>query len=453
MSVEQLVLSELVREGSPRKMFQAGITPEYFEMYDDEIKWVCDRYERRKEITPRLFKRKFPDVELLPTSERIQDLLEELRQERAFISIGSALDDIGASIDHENAIEKAMELQEILREVVRQHAPASDVMLKRDWKSHYDEMKRLQAIREAGESPGIPTGFKHLDHHWGGLQGGNLHVPLGRPGDGKSYFLAKLAVSAMLDGRRVGFFSPEMNEFQHRCRVSTLLSADKRVQEALNLKQSFRNRALMDGINYNIKTYRRFLEFVEEHVKGEIVLFTQKWRRQKMSPAYIEGRVDELGLELVIVDPLYKLKAPAKRQLRHEELGEIVDQVQAIGEAFNIPIVLTNQAGRALVGAGKVPDKDSSHGSDAPIQEATYVVGVRYYEDEGLLSIRGSKSRFGKNFKFDVSFNPNTGWMEEMTDPEGSYYNGYDDATANRLRKELEGDEEEAIHGEARTTA
>jgi replicative DNA helicase len=450
VSVESLVISEMLREGSPKKVLQAGISVEHFEMYDEEMKWIIEQYEGRKVINIRRFKAKFPEFEVLPTRERIQDLVEDLRQERAFVSISSALDVVGESIEIDNALEKALQLKEILGDVIREHSPVSDVMVKSDWEAHYEEMKRLEAIREAGDTAGIPTGFKHLDHHWGGLQGGNLYVPLGRPGDGKSYFLAKLATSAMLDGRRVGLFSPEMNEFQHRCRISTLLSADPWVKKQFGNDRSFRNRALMDGWGFNRKQYRRFLQFIEQEVKGEIVLFTQKWRRQKMSAAYIEGRVEELGIDLAIIDPLYKLRAPSKRSLRHEELGEIVDQVQSVGEAFNIPIVLTNQAGRALVGKGSVPDKDSSHGSDAPIQEADYVVGVRYYEDEGLMTIKGSKSRFGKTFKFDVRFNPNTGFMEETTDPEGSYYNGYDDEKAEQLLRELERDEEEANNRKAR---
>jgi len=443
MSVESLVVSEVVHEGSPRKMLQAGITLEYFIMCDEEVKWIIDQYERRKAITPRRFKQKFPDFELVRSQERMPDLLEELKQERAFSSISAALDSIGMTLDVENAVEKALELQEVLKEVIREHTPASEVIVN-DWRAHYEEMKRLQSIREGGGEIGIPTGFKHLDHHWGGLQGGNLYVPLGRPGDGKSYFLAKLAVSAMLDGRRVGFFSPEMNEFQHRCRISTLLSADKRVQEALGLQRSFRNRALMDGRGYHIKRYRRFLEFVEEEVKGQIVLFTNKWRRRKMSPMFIEGKVEEYGLEMLIIDPVYKLRPPSRRQLRHEEIGEIVDQVQGISEAFNIPVVLTNQAGRAWVGSGKVPDKDSSHGSDAPVQEADYVIGVKYYEEDGLLTVKGSKSRYGKVFKFDVKFNPNTGHMQETTDPEGDYYNGHsdDDSWHQMVNRALDANDE-----------
>jgi len=442
VSVEALVIAELVHAGSPRKMFLEGITKEYFEMHEEEVEWIIDQYERRKAITPRRFKQQFPDFDLVRSQERMPDLLEELKQERAFISVNAAFD-IGSSVTVENSLEKLVEFMEIGKQILHEHTPVSDVDLKSDWQGHYEEMKRLQAIREAGEEIGIPTGFKHLDHHWGGLQGGNLYVPLGRPGDGKSYFLAKLAVSAMLDGRRVGFFSPEMNEFQHRCRISTLLSADKWVQESLGLQHSFRNRSLMDGRGFHIKRYRRFLEWVEEEVKGSIVLFTNKWRRRRMSPSFIEAKVEEHGLEMLIVDPIYKLRPPNRRQLRHEELGEITDYIQGIGESFNIPVILTNQAGRALVGAGKVPGKDSSHGSDAPIQEADYVVGVKYYDDEGLLTIKGTKSRFGKQFTFDVKFNPNTGYLEETTDPEGDYYNGYDEGKAEALLRQMEAENEQ----------
>jgi len=443
VSVESLVISELVHAGSPRKMLQEGITVNYFEMYDEEIRWIIDTYERRKAITPRTFKRKFPDFELVRSRERMPDLLEELKNERAFVSISAALDTIGSDLDVENAVEKAAELNEILREIVNEHKPVSYTLVKSDWRAHYEEMKRLQSIRDNGEEIGIPTGFKHLDHHWGGLQGGNLYVSLGRPSDGKSFFTAKLAVSAMLDGRRVGFFSPEMNEFQHRCRISTLLSADKRVQEALGLQRSFRNRALMDGHGYHIKRYRRFLEFVEEEVKGEIILFTNKWRRSRMSPAYVESKVDERGLEMLIIDPFYKLRAMNRRQLKHEELADIVDHLQGISESFNIPVVMTNQAGRALVAKGKIADRDSSHGSDAPAQEGDYVVGVRFDEEIGIFTVKGSKSRFGKKFSFDVKFNPNTGYMAELTDPEGDYYNGYDEEKAEQLLREMEQDEQE----------
>jgi hypothetical protein len=68
---------------------------------------------------------------------------------------------------------------------------------------------------------------------------------------------------------------------------------------------------------------------------------------------------------------------------------------------------------------------------------------VKYYEDEGLLTIKGTKSRYGKIFKFDVKFNPNTGAMMELTDPEGDYYNGYDEAKAESLLREMEEEDEQ----------
>lgn len=416
MSVEALVLTELVRDGSPKKMLKAGIMPEDFELYDEEIEWVMQQHDRRKPITIRRFKKQFPDFEIVQTTEKIGDLLEELKAERAFVAISSAIDEISTNLDHENAIEKAFELKEILQGVIHTHGQITDVMLKGDWEHHFKEMKRVHLMREAGMTPGIPTGLANLDYHLGGWRGGRLHLVLGRPGDAKSYFIAKACVEAMLDGRRVGLFSPEMDEMEHQCRISTLVSANKLVQEACGLTKSFRNRALMDGDGFDLKAYRRFLKWMNKEIEGEIVLFNKKHRREKMSVGYIESRMQELGLDMIVVDPLYKLRPPKKRQLKHEDLGDITDQLQDVGHAYGVPVIVTNQAHRQGGSRDKAPDKDTSFGSDAPVQEATFVMGVKFFEDEQVMQIRCTKSRFGPAFHFDVKMNPNTGYMKDLTE-------------------------------------
>jgi hypothetical protein len=156
-----------------------------------------------------------------------------------------------------------------------------------------------------------------------------------------------------------------------------------------------------------------------------------------MSVAYIEGRVDDLGLDMVIVDPIYKLKV-AKRQLRHEELGDITDQLQDLCQMRDIPVIVSNQAHRQASLKGQAPDKDTSFGSDTPVQEASYVIGVRYFEDEGVMQLRCTKSRFGSGFKLDVRFNPNTGYLSDDTPVEGNYYNGKDEEFRAKVKEALE---------------
>jgi hypothetical protein len=443
MSVESLLISELVAEGSVKKAFQSGITQEDFDLCDEEFQWLELQAEKRLPITIRRFRKKFPDFEFIQSGERVQDLIEELKQERAYVMVRSAIDEVETDLEHENAVEKATTLREVLGDVIKVHAPASDALIKSEWRRHLDDQKRISILRENGETVGIPTRLKNLDHHWGGLQPGNLYLILGRPGDAKSFFQAKLAVSAVLDGRRVGFFSPEMQERAHRCRFSTLLSANEEIQKACGIRNAFRNRALMDGHGYNLKAYKRFLEYVET-LPGEIILFTQKYRRNKMTASYIESRIEDLGLEIIFIDPIYKLRSPKRRQLKHEEIADLVDSVQDLAHGFNIPAVISNQAHRQGIGSkGEAPSKDSSFGSDAPVQEADTVIGVRHFSDERLMKLRCSKNRYGDPFNFDMAFYPNVGKMDDITEIKGDYWNGHDPDKAEALRQAINEAEKE----------
>ena len=436
MSAEQYLVAEIVREGSPRKIFQAGLSVDDFELFDQEVEWLVSQYEARRVISVEDFKRKFPDFEMIQSSHRLSHLIESFKRERAFVSVSSALDEISSTLDFDNALEKAEQLKEILREVIKSRGSVSDVSL-RDWKQHYIYMRHLMMMRENGEAPGIPTGLPTLDFHLGGLQKGRMYLVLGRPGDGKSYFLAKLATEAMLDGRQVGFFSPEMSEHEHRARIYTLLSANPEIQEAVGLVQSFRNRALMDGTGYNIKTYQRFLEYVHSTIEGNIELYTSRFRRRPQVGT-IEGWVEQREIDLLIIDPIYELK-PIRRSTKFEELGEIVDSLEEMALYFDIPVVITNQANRALVGQkGDVPTKDTSYGSDVPVQRAGTVVGVKYDEEDEILRIRCSKSRFGKAFRLQVRLNPNTGEMMELL-PE--LQGGISPEEAKRLLSKMESED------------
>lgn len=439
MSVEGFVISSLVEEGSPKLAFQAGVTKDDFEIYDEEFDWVVSQAEKRRPITPRLFKKQFPRFDYLKSGERLVDLLEELKQERAYIEISSAIEETVTDLTSENAIEQAMRLRDILGGALKIHAPNSEAHVKSDWRGHARHMKELQTLAENGEVIGIPTGIPHFDHHFGGLQAETTYLFLGRPGDAKSMTLGKIAIEGAWAGFRWGLFSPEMTEHHHRCRMGTLWSAKNEIQKALNLKGAFRNRALKDGRGYNYKTYTRYLQWLEENVKGEVILFNRKYQRQKMSVSYIEARIEDYALDGIIVDPIYKLKSPRKRGNRWEELGEITDALTDISHAFNIPVVMSNQANRAYLGGrGQAPDKDSSFGSDAPVQEADCVLGVKHFSEERTLQFRCTKNRHGDPFKFNMHFVPNIGIMQDVTPIKGDYTNGYDQQAAAQLMEAME---------------
>jgi hypothetical protein len=97
--------------------------------------------------------------------------------------------------------------------------------------------------------------------------------------------------------------------------------------------------------------------------------------------------------------------------------------------------VVTNQAHRQNNKRDDAPHKDSSFGSDVPVQEADHVIGVLHMSEEHRMIVRCTKSRFGADFRFEIRFFPNTGLMQEIGSPEGSYYNGSDNLEEDELEE------------------
>jgi hypothetical protein len=444
MSVEAFVIAACVEEGSPKKALQAGITSEDFQLHIEEFDWLMQQIERKRAVNWRRFQAAFPEFERVIPNERLQDLCDELKREAGYSALVTALDQIADELSPENVIEKAEFLHEVTSNVVRAHSPVNDVIMS-DHKTYLKRVKDLALLRENGIPPGIPTGIRTLDAHWGGLQNGRAILVLGRPGDAKSMLQSKLCVSAFMDGRRSGLFSPEMNEDEHRARIATLLSALPEVQEELGLTKAFRNRALMDGTGFNYKTYKRFWEWYESQ-PGEIVLFNRQNRRQKMSPAYIDSKVGDYGLELVIADPIYKMRSGIKGLKGWEELQAITDMLVDMGEIHNIPIVMSNQAQRNQGNKGDAPHKDNSFNGDAPVQEADHVIGCKHITDENKLILRCTKNRFGQDFRVDCKFVPNIGILEDVSYREFDYYNGHEDGSDDEMKKHIEELEGEMHH-------
>jgi replicative DNA helicase len=446
LSYESFVIAGLVEEGTLKKAFEENLTADDFELYDEEFSWMVERAESKQPITPLFFKQQFPEFDFVKADESLPDLISEFKKERAYVAISSAIDEmIGGEnpLEPYNALDKASQLTEILEQIQRSAGVHSMVWVKAGWEDHYARMKSLATLRDNGDIPGIPTGQTHLDHHWGGLQGQTAHLYLGRPGDAKSFSVAQLAVEAAWHGYRAVVFSPEMSEHQHYARFHTLLSAKKEVQEVLGFKEAFRNRALREGRGFNLKNYKRFLQWMASDLPGEIALFTQKYRREKMTTPYIKHRIKDVAADLVIIDPVYKLSPPRRRGTRWEELSEITDSLVDIAHEFNIPVVLSNQANRALVGAkDDAPNMNSSFGSDTPVQEADVVIGVRHFSDDRILKFKCSKNRYGDRFSFTAKFIPNIGVLEDITSLVDEYALGYDPEKAALLSEQLDAQED-----------
>ena len=435
MSVEALTITVLVKDGAAalRKLYSGGISRADFPIYEDEFTWIENRLGRRKTLNRRVFTERFPDFEWRMPKEPIEDLAQELKEERAFEEVNAILATLAEQVSKDNAVDMAMQMRDRLTMVTRKHMPLSDIDLD-DWEPVVEEMRQGMILAKQGMSTGVLTGDPWLDHHLGGFLPGQFIEILGRTGEGKSYKMVAFGWHAKKQAKNVGIFSPEQNAHETRCRYHTLASADPMVKLDLGIKHSFRNRALMHRQGFNLKAYQRFCEYLRE-MPGQMHLLAGTGTKDQMGVGYIEDRIVELDLDLVLVDPIYLLKPVRYHREGNnwQETAWIAESLHVLSERYHVPIVFSNQAheGDSLRAQADAPHKAGGFGSKTLNHLSDYVLGIKHVSQERRLIVRCSKSRFGQGFRYEVYFDANTGVTKYENAPDWSYYDeGLDEAEA-----------------------
>jgi len=428
MSSEALAIALLVEDGasSLRAFYAHGVSARDFLIYDEEFEWIEKRLAQKKTLNRRVFRQKFPDFEWVGVpKESAADLAAELKEERAFEEINELVASLTERLEPDNALELAIEARELLGNVTRKFVPSSDSVLE-DWEEDVEEMRRFMKAAKAGAPVGLQTGFAHLDHHWGGLLPGQFIEVLGRTGEGKSLKMYAMAFNCKMQDAKVGIFTPELSRHEVKARVHTLASARPDIKKALGLKHSFRNRALLFRTGFNLKSYMKFCEHFET-LPGRMHMLSGQGMHEKMSVGYIEDRIVEYELDVVFVDPIYLLKPVRVSDNPYQEVAYVAEALHTLSEAYNIPIVFTNQA--HLTGAtGDAPAKEGGWGTKQMSFLADHILGVKHLSDEHKMICRCTKSRFGQShFRYEIALHANTGAIQELTPLKGNYFNGRDD--------------------------
>ena len=202
---------------------------------------------------------------------------------------------------------------------------ASDVMIQ--------TVKRIEAAHEKGSTiTGIPTGFRDLDSRLGGIHRGELVVPAGRPGMGKTAFAVDIAKGAASHGYGVCFVSLEMENPRVGQR---LLSAATKIE----------NRNLRRGL----LTDRDFPRIAAESGKiGKLPLWLldsdRQWDRIKSKIRSLKLRAPNLSL--AVIDYVGLISAPVRNGERYLEVGRISAEAKRLAIDLHIGVVLLSQLNR-----------------------------------------------------------------------------------------------------------
>ena len=219
----------------------------------------------------------------------------------------------------------------------------------------------------------VSTGLKELDERLcGGWQRGELHVVGGRSSMGKSAFI----VSSMLKSARQGYeclcFSLEMTHkaLAARCLSDMTYTKDNYISYASILKKE-------------VEVYQiDRLETASEHFQ-ELPLLIDDQRGVSVTNIHTRVRkhinnLDRSGhkLDLLVVDHLGLVKSNSLKP-RHQELGDISDELATIAKDFNIAVVVLCQLNRSLESRdNKRPELHDLRNSGEIEENAACVLGL-----------------------------------------------------------------------------
>lgn len=298
-------------------------------------------------------------------------IVAEKAQQRRLIEVGTRIAELGygaaaGSRDPQAAAEQA---QQWLHEATTS-STGDDLDVIGDWLD--DVVQHLDDVA-AGRIPrGISTGLGALDQLLGGWKPGQLVIPAGRPGMGKTVLAVGFARTAARRGHRVAVFATEMS--RRELTVRLLSDVAEIPMDSLATGQITRH------------DMARIREAQQEIGQWPLHIYDQF-----MTPASIQATVRRLiqrygHVDLVVVDYLQRLTPDAREERRDLEVGEFARSLKTMAQQLGTTVIAPSQLNRGLEHrVDRRPQLADLRESGALEQEADVVILIHredYYDRE-----------------------------------------------------------------------
>jgi len=244
-----------------------------------------------------------------------------------------------------------------------------------------DYIENFESIMEDVKRDSCPTGWDVVDELMdGGLGPGELGVVMAPSGIGKSWFLSKIACSALQKGVDVLHYTLELSENYVGQRYTTILSGI----------QTTEHKQRKDEIIRKIKS-----------IPGRVRIkyYPPQFASAKTLAAHIEKmRATGFNPKLIIIDYADLLKSGnSNRDGLYAELGGIYEELRGLSGEAQIPVWTATQTNRAAIDH-EVIQADSVGDSYKKVQTADFIMSVSRKTKDKLSNtgrIHIVKNRFG----------------------------------------------------------
>lgn len=286
-------------------------------------------------------------------------IVAEKYQYRKIISLAGELQETAYSQSSLPAALIAEASQKLLRV-----AEQRDDRFFRKVSSYGDEiLEHLQLVTTGKKPTGIPFGFERLDHATAGAQKADFIVIGGRPSQGKTALLDNMAQNQATLGYSVGVFSAETKGSEYSLR--TLCTRGH--LDSMKLKRGQMSADDWDKLTKAHSEVVRFKYYVDDTAAIDI---------NSLMAKAAKGR-DDLGLDIIYIDYIQKLRYPSHFPNKREATNYVVASLKNLAKSLDIPICGLSQLNRNLeMRQYKAPILSDFKESGDIEQEADLILGI-----------------------------------------------------------------------------
>ena len=400
---EALLISSVLRQQDHLTPASKGLTSLHFHAFQDEWKFI-ETYIATYAKCPSkvVFQNRYPDFRVKQADD-VEHLIAEVIQSHANYEITQV---IQSSLDALafGDIDKALKVLHAgtikVENDMSSQAQDSDIIEFYD-DTLADVILRQQRVSQTGLS-GLPTGFGTLDNLTGGAQPGNLIVVGGRLGEGKSWTLIRMATAAVMSGAVVHYHSLEMSRPSIAMRVHTFLSSE--VGQDL-----FRNLDLMQGRNFDIIKYKKFLKGLKGTVGGKF--HVSDTRQGHVGSAAIAAGIERNKPDAVYIDYLTLMQMDGDDW---RAISKLTKALKNIAEQYQVPIITAAQLNRTATQSKGIAGPEALAQADAIGHDADVILNMKM-RSKRVIEMRLVKNRNGQgDEKWWTEFRPNSGYFREI---------------------------------------
>lgn len=377
---------------------------EIFGEYADVFTQLKDHYNKYRSVPSiETLQRINPDAEFSETDADTKFYIERMKSDYVEGQVNKLILMAGKHLQGgESPIAVLEGLQKQTAKLQRQATIVQDVNIMDidQAVTYYDEV-RAKADANDGVV-GIPTGFQGIDTAYTtGMAPGHVIYAMGFSGNGKTWFVDKLAVQAWVASVKPMIVSMEMTPEAMRNRLYAIMGAG-------NFKDSELGRGYYDD-----DAMDRFKDYSKGKPEFIVVGGTAG---QDITPNVIQAKIDQHHPGIVIVDYQQLMLDNEKNMQMVPRMTALSRELKLLAVNNNIPVVVISSVTDNDQGRNKPPTIDQLAWGRALEYTADMVMAVHKL-DETTIEIVGRKNRFGGLWDMLVEVDFNSGKFKEILGP------------------------------------